>query len=204
MDYEILKKETMKHSNTELIVERYYRLKYYLVEKDVPILPPSPEKQHWSDLDILAVGEDVLLISCKDYLPGGKDIEKVITNLDNSEKYIKKEYKHLRGKDFKKIYVYGGGTGKDTLSVLKKKDKNIEAIELKNIFAMYLQKLDEDLSKMNDGRRDIPKGKRYTIIGEQEGLDKFCSFLLNNNYFNDGAINGLLKNLKLEELSKPK
>jgi hypothetical protein len=199
MDYEILKKETMKHSNTELIVERYYRLKYYLVEKDVPILPPSPEKQHWSDLDILAVGEDVLLISCKDYLPGGKDIEKVIENLENSERYIMKEYKHLRDKEFKKIYVYGGGTGKEALTALEKKD--IKAIEIKDFFALYLKELDNTLLKWNVGKY-IPKGKRYTIIGEQEGLDKFCSFLLNNNLINDGAINELLG--EKNELSKPK
>jgi hypothetical protein len=192
----------MKHSNTELIVERYYRLLHYLVEKDVPILAPRPEKQNWSDLDILAVGDEVLLISCKDYLPSGKDIDKVIKNLKDSEQYIKQKYGHLKGKTFKKIYVYGGGSGKDALK--KAKDNNIETIELKNLFAMYLKELDDFLINLNVGRKDIPKGRRYYIIGEQEGLDKFISFLLNNNFVNDSAINEQLKKLGLNELSKPR
>lgn len=191
----------MKYSNTELIVERYYRLKYYLIEKDAPILPPRPEKQNWSDLDILAVGDEVLLISCKDYLPSGKDIDKVIKNLKDSEQYIKQKYRHLKGKTFKKMYVYGGGTGKDALAVLG--EKGIEAIEINDLFALYLKELDNTLLKLNVGKY-IPKGKRYTIIGEQEGLDKFLSFLLNNNLINDDAINGHLKKLGMNELSKPK
>ena len=91
----------MKTSNTELIVERYYRLKNYLVETNVPILPQDG-KQYWSDIDVLAVGEEVHLISCKDYLPSGKNIEQVIKNLNDSEKYIKREYLHLETKIFKK------------------------------------------------------------------------------------------------------
>ena len=175
-------------------------LKYYLIEKDVPILPQSG-KRIWSDLDILAVGEEVHLISCKDYLPSGKDINKVIKNLEDAEQYIKQEYKHLKGKMFKKMYVYGG-TAKDALE--KARNNNIVTVELKTLFAMYLKELDGFLLKMNVGRKDIPRGKRYYIIGEQEGLDKFISFLLNNNFVNDSAINEQLKKLGLNELSKPR
>jgi hypothetical protein len=188
----------MKHSNTEIIVERYYRLRKWLVERDVPIKPETG-KQFWSDLDILAVGEEVHLISCKDFLPSGKDIDRVIDNLEQSEKYIKREYKHLSSKIFKKFYVYGG-TSKEALQKLE--DKEIKTIEFKDFFVMYLKSLDEYLSKMNLNRKDIAKGKRYYIIGELEGLDKFMSFLLNNNFFNDAKINDILKKIKLEELSK--
>jgi hypothetical protein len=190
----------MKYSNTELIVERYYRLKKWLVEKDVPILPQEG-KRHWGDLDILAVGEEVHLISCKDFLPNNKDIDKVIKNLEDSEKYIKKEYKHLSAKAFRKIYVYGT-TGKD--AVKKARDKEIETFELKEIFVRYVKTLDEYLANMNIGRKDIPKGKRYYIIGELEGLDKFISFLLNNNFLNDSTINELLRKIEGEEISKLK
>ena len=190
----------MKYSNSELTVERYYRLKKWLVEKDVPILPQS-EKKHWSDLDILAVGDEVHLISCKDFLPSNKDIDKVIKNLEDSEKYIRKEYKHLGEKTFKKVYVYGG-TGKDALR--KAKNHNIDTIEVRELFVMYLKVLDDYLSKMNVGRKDVAKGKRYYIIGELEGLDKFISFLLNNDFLNDSAINELLRKMSLNELSKPK
>lgn len=190
----------MKHSNTELLVERYYRLKKWLVERDVPILPETG-KQFWSDLDILAVGEEVHLINCKDFLPNNKDIDRVISNLIDSEKYIKKEYAYLKEKKFKKIYVFGG-TGKDALR--KANNNEIETIETKELFFKYLKLLDDYLSKMNERRKDIPKGKRYYIIGELEGLDKLLSFLLNNNLMNDELINKSLIELGLNELSKPR
>jgi hypothetical protein len=190
----------MKHSNTELIVERYYRLKKWLVKRDVPILPETGKK-FWSDLDILAVGEEVHLISCKDFLPSNKDIDRVINNLNESEKYIKKEYDYLKTKEFKKIYVFGG-TGKDALK--KANDNGIETIETKELFLRYLKLLDDYLSTMNKGRKEIAKGKRYYIIGELEGLDKFLSFLLNNNLMNDELINKSLIELGLNELSIPR
>lgn len=190
----------MKHSNSEIIVERYYRFKNWLVEKDVPILPESGKKI-WSDLDILAVGEEVHLISCKDSLPSNKDIDKVIKNLTESEKYIKKEYKYLNEKNFKKIYVYGA-TGKEALR--KANENGIETIELKEMFLKYLKALDDFLVAMNIDRKDIAKGKRYCIIGELEGLDKFISFLLNNNYLNDKLINESLNKLGINDLSKPR
>jgi len=190
----------MKYSNSELIVERYYRLNKWLVEKNVPILPQS-DKKHWSDLDILAVGEEVHLISCKDFLPSNKDIEKVIKNLEDSEKYIRQEYRHLSERPFKSIYVYGG-TGKEALKEVER--HNIQTRPLRELFVMYLKLLDDYLSKMNVGRKDIAKGRRYYIIGELEGLDKFVSFLLNNDFLNDNTVNELLKKMNLGELSKPR
>jgi len=64
--------------------------------------------------------------------------------------------------------------------------------------------LDEYLTNMNIGRKDIPKGKRYYIVGELEGLDKFISFLLNNNFLNDSAINELLQKMGGEGISNLK
>ncbi|MBK9151071.1 MAG: hypothetical protein IPM26_08735 [Saprospiraceae bacterium] len=190
----------MKHSNSELIVERYYRFKNWLVERNVPILPQTGKK-NWSDLDILAVGDEVHLISCKDFLPSNKEIDKVINNLTESESYIKKEYKYLNDKEFKKIYIYGG-TGKEALR--KAKENGIETIEIKEIFFKYLKVLDDFLLEMNTNRKDIPVGKRFYIVGELEGLDKFISFLLNNNLLNDEMINKALNNLGKSDLSKPK
>ncbi len=190
----------MKYSTSELIVERYYRLKKWLVEKDVPILPQNG-KRFWSDLDILAVGDEVHLISCKDFLPSNKEIDKVITNLEDAEKYIKQEYDYLKNKKFKKIYVYGGSGKK---SIEKAQENKIETINLKDLLAKYFKELDSYLSEMNIGRKDISKGKRYYIVGELEGLDKFMSFLLNNNFINDEIVNELLKKMNIEKLSKPK
>lgn len=190
----------MKHSNTELIVERYYRFRNWLVERDVPILPRN-DKKHWSDIDILAVGEEVHLINCKDFLPSNKDIEKVIKNLDDAEDYIKQEYNHLANKEFKKFYIYAI-TGKPALDIAR--NNNIETVDVKELFVKYLKLLDESLAVRNIGRKDIPKGKRYYIVGELEGLDKFIAFLLNYNFINDKVINELLKEIGLSELSKPK
>ena len=190
----------MKYSNSEFIVERYYRLKKWLVEKDVPILPQNG-KRFWSDLDILAVGDEVHLISCKDFLPSNKEIDKVIKNLEDAEKFIKKEYGYLRNKKFKKIYVYGGSGKK---SIEKAQDNGIETIGLRDLLAKYFKELDSYLSKLNFGRKDIGKGKRYYIVGELEGLDKFMSFLLNNNFINDEAVNELLEKNGLGKLSEPK
>ncbi len=190
----------MKYSTSELIVERYYRLKKWLVERDVPILPQDG-KRFWSDLDILAVGDEVHLVSCKDFLPSNKEIDKVIKNLGDAEKYIKKEYDYLKNKKFRKIYVYGGSGKK---SIEKAQKNEIETIELKVLLAKYFKELDNYLSKMNLGRKDIGKGKRYYIIGELEGLDKFMSFLLNNNLINDEVINELLKKNNIDKLSEPR
>ncbi|HGY55948.1 MAG TPA: hypothetical protein ENK44_09615 [Caldithrix abyssi] len=190
----------MKYSNSEFIVERYYRLKKWLVEKDVPILPQNG-KRFWSDLDVLAVGDEVHLISCKDFLPSNKEIDRVIQNLENAEEYIKKEYNYLKNKTFKKIYVYGG-SGK--ISIEKAQKNGIETIDLKDLLAKYFKELDRYLSKMNLGRKDIKKGQRYYIVGELEGLDKFMSFLLNHNFINDETVNNLLEKNRIDRLSKPK
>ncbi|UBM61551.1 hypothetical protein LA303_09000 [Candidatus Sulfidibacterium hydrothermale] len=190
----------MKYSNSELIVERYYRLRKWLVEKDVPILPQNG-KRFWGDLDILAVGDEVHIISCKDFLPSNKEIDRVIKNLENAEIFIRKEYNYLKNKKFKKIYVYGGSGKK---SIEKAHKNGIETIELKELLAKYFKELDSYLSKMNFGRTDIGKGKRYTIVGELEGLDKFMSFLLNNNFINDETVNKLLEKNNIDKLSKPK
>ena len=190
----------MKYSNSELIVERYYRLKKWLVEKDVPILPQNG-KRFWSDLDILAVGNEVHLISCKDFLPSNKEIDKVIKNLEDAEKFIKQEYGYLRNKKIKKIYVYGGSGKK---SIEKAQENGIETVSLRDLLAKYFKELDSYLSKLNFGRKDIGKGKRYYIVGELEGLDKFMSFLLNNNFINDKAVNELLEKNGMDKLSEPK
>ena len=190
----------MKYSTSELIVERYYRLKKWLVEKDVPILPQNGKK-FWSDIDILAVGEEVHLVNCKDFLPSNKEIDNVIRNLEDAEKYIKQDYDYLKNKKFRKIYVYGG-SGKR--SIEKAQQNEIETISLKELLAKYFKELDNYLSKMNLGRKDIHKGKRYYIIGELEGLDKFMSFLLNNDFINDKTVNELLAKNNIAELSKPK
>ena len=191
----------MKHSNTELIVERYYRLKNWLVEKDIPIQLDPEKHKHWSDLDILAVRNEVHLISCKDALPDNKDVDKVIKNLKNAVKSIVDLYPIVKNKNIKLLYIYDV-TGIQALDKLKQ--ENIETIHVKEIAIKYIKELDNQISKFNYGRKDIPKGKRYYLIGTYEGLDKMLIYLLNNNLLNDNQINEWLKKNDIPSISKIK
>lgn len=86
----------------------------------------------------------------------------------------------------------------------KLKNYNIEPIYLLNLFFDYIQKLDNYLLQLNKNKSAIPKGKRYYIIGELEGLDKLLAFFLNNNLMNDSLINEELKKLKKKPLTNIK
>ncbi len=141
------------------------------------------------------------MINCKDFLPSNKDIDKVIENLGNAEYFIKQKYSYLNAKNFKKIYVYGGSGKK---SIAKAQYNNIVTIGLKLLLVKYFKELDNYLSNMNFNRTDIPKGKRYYIIDELEELDKFISFLLNNNFINDQIVNNLLAQNNINPFIKSK
>jgi len=174
----------------------------WLVEKDIPIQLDSDKHRHWSDLDILAVQDEVHLISCKDALPDNKDVDRVIKNLKKSEKIIIELYPFLKTKKIKLIYVYDV-TGKIALENLRQ--QNIETIHINEITIKYIKELDNQISNFNHGRKDIPKGKRYYLIGTYEGIDKMMIYLLNNNLLNEDLINERLTkngNTQLSELKK--
>lgn len=194
----------MAFSLTEYITEKYYKSDSWIVERDIPILKDKG-KQHWSDLDILAFKENVHLISCKDFLPDNKKEtqNKIIENLNIAERFIRNKYKFLDSNDidFEKKYVYIG-TAKKTIDTLE--NNNIECMHLNEILFKYIKNLDNFLIAKNKERKDIPKGKRYYVIGNLEGLDKFIVYLLNNNLLNEAYINEELKKLIVEELSKIK
>ena len=191
----------MTFSLCEYISENYYKMENYIVEKNVPILPDQG-KQHWSDLDLLAIGKKVLLINCKDFLPSSKDKEKIVLNLNTAETYIKGKYVFLKDTTFKKIYIYGG-TDKSTLDFLGK--KGIETIQLENIFCRYVKLIDDFLAELNKKKpSSTKKGMRYYRVGNLTGVDKFISYLLNNSLLNEDKVNNKLKEFKISELSRIK
>ena len=190
----------MAFSLCQYLAERYYKRRNYIVERNIPILPKEEKKQFWSDLDLLAVGEDVLLVNCKDFLPSSKQREKIVENLDDAEKYLKDNYKFLSGKKFKKQYVFIG-TDKETRDYLRK--QNIEILCFDDLFVRYLRELDDFLNRINKKYKDkIKTGMRYYRIGNFEDLDKFLAYLLNNSLLNEERINQKLKKLELHSLSK--
>jgi len=190
----------MAFSLCQYLAERYYKRRNYIVERNIPILPKEEKKQFWSDLDLLAVGEDVLLVNCKDFLPSSKQREKIVENLDDAEKYLKDNYKFLSGKKFKKQYVFIG-TDKETRDYLRK--QNIEILCFDDLFVRYLRELDDFLNRINKKYKDkIKIGMRYYRIGNFEDLDKFLAYLLNNSLLNEERINQKLKKLELPSLSK--
>lgn len=192
----------MAFSLCQYIAERYYRRINYVVEKEIPILPEEGKKQFWSDLDLLAVGDDILLINCKDFLPSSKQRENIIDNLNKAESYIKKHYRHFSAKQFKKQYVYII-TDKNTLNYLK--GENIETIHFDDLFVRYIKELDDFLTEINKkSRESIKAGMRYYRIGDLEDLEKSLAYLLNNSWLNEEKINGRLKQLKLAGLSETK
>ena len=93
----------MAYSLTEYIVGKYYQSKFWLIQKDLPITPEEGKK-YWSDIDIFALkNNEVHLISCKDNLPDNskKTQDKIIKNLFDAEKYVKKQY----FKDYENIKI---------------------------------------------------------------------------------------------------
>jgi len=192
----------MAFSLCQYIAERYYRRINYVVEKEIPILPEEGINQFWSDLDLLAVGNDILLVNCKDFLPSSKQRENIVKNLNKAENYIKKNYQYFSEKQFRKQYVFIV-TDKNTLDYLRK--ENIEIIPFDDLFVRYIKELDNFLTEINKkSRESIKIGMRYYRIGELKDLDKSLAYLLNNSLLNEKKINGKLKELKLVELSETK
>lgn len=175
-------------------------MKNWIVEKDVPILPEHG-KQHWSDLDLLAIGEEVHIINCKDFLPSSKQKDKIVSNLNTAEIYIKSKYDFLKDKTFKKIYIYGG-TDKNTIVYLSK--NGIETIPLEEIFCRYIQLLDSFLTKLNENKSPIKKGTRYYRVGSLANIDRVISYLLNNSFINEDKVNKKLEEMQLLKLSSLK
>ncbi len=192
----------MAFSLCQYLAERYYRRMNYVVEKNIPILPEEGEKQFWSDLDLLAIGSDVLLVSCKDFLPSSKQREDIVKNLNIAKDYINKNYQPFSEKEFRKQYVYIM-TDKETLNYLRK--ENIETIPFDDLLVRYIKELDKFLTKINEkSKASIKIGTRYYRIGNLEDLDKFLAYLLNYSFLNEGKINQQLEHFKLPLLSETK
>ena len=183
----------MPESLTEMVVERCYRFNNYLVERNLAF-KDEEGSQFWSDLDILAVKDEVILVNCKDYVARPEDKERIVKNLDQAQKYLEKEYPNLTSMKFKLQFVYGGAD-KKTLQFLS--ENGIECIKLEAIFTRYIKSIETFMEKLHLNSKkkySRPKGKRWALVGNLEGVDKLLSYLLNCGFLKEEKLNACLPN----------
>lgn len=177
----------MPESLTEMIVERFYRSNGYLVERDVPIVAIEG-RQHWSDLDILAIKDDVLLINCKDFVSNPREKNRILENLNLADDFIRRGYPDIiKGKSLLRLMVYGGS---DKATITHLTENGIRCIGLEEILSQYLQSLETYLDNLNTNYKP-PKSMRWYRVGNTGGYDKLLIYLMNKNYLRLG--NGKIK-----------
>jgi hypothetical protein len=176
----------MSDSLTEIIVERFYRSRGYLVERDVPIVAEN-EAQHWSDLDILAIKDEVHLVNCKDFVADPKQKNKIADNLKTAEEWVRRNYVDLvADKPIVRKLVY---IGSDEATITCLQNDHIDCYRLEKVLAEYLAHLESSQDKLN-GKYAPPKGKRWYRTGNRTSYDKFLVYLLNEKFLKveDGKI----------------
>jgi len=177
----------MNESLTEAVVERFHRTRRYLVERAVPIVAEN-EPQFWSDLDVLAIKGDVVLVNCKDFVSDPRQKEKIAHNLDVAETWVRQNYSDLvTNKPITKQLVYGGS---DKASIKFLQDKGIKCVHLGEMLAEYLVYLASNMDSLNEERYSPPKGKRWYRIGNLTGYDKVFVYLMNQKFLKvtDGQV----------------
>lgn len=168
----------MPDSLTEIVVELFYRSKGYLVERNVPIVAEDGP-QHWSDLDILAVRDDVRLVNCKDFVSDKSQRDKIAKNLEQAEAWVTKNYGDVvANKPIIREFVYSS-SDKGTNACLD--TKGIKCRSVEEIFACYLKTLEGAMDKLNTTYK-APKGLRWYRIGNLSRYDKVFVFLLNGGF----------------------
>ena len=168
----------MTESLTEVIVERFYRFSEYLVERDVPLVGERGIRYR-SDLDILAVKEEVVLVNCKDFVgdPGQK--EKIHDNLKLAEECVRRTFPAIVGKKkIKRQFVYDS-SDKATVDFLV--SKGVECKPLERVLVGYLQALEKSMDNLDPdhAKYSAPKGLRWYLTGNLRGYDKLLQYLLN-------------------------
>jgi hypothetical protein len=169
----------MSDSLTEIIVERFYRASEYLVERDVPIVAENVP-QFWSDLDVLAIKDEVVLVNCKDYVTDPKQKTKIADNLNLAVEWVKCRYGELvANKPITRQLVYGY-SDKATIEFLER--EGITCLSLEAVLGKYLTTLESKLDLLKDQRRLSNKGLRWSRIGNLMGYDKLFVYLMNQRF----------------------
>ena len=168
----------MSDSLTEIIVERFYRAGGYLVERGVPIVAKNAH-QFWSDLDVLAIKDEVILVNCKDYVTDPKQKTKIADNLTLAVEWVKGHYSELvANKPITRQLVYGG-SDKATIEFLRK--EGIICRSLDEVLAQYLTTLAFSMDSLQ-GNYTPSKGRRWYRIGNLRGYDKLFVYLMNHGF----------------------
>lgn len=146
----------MSTSYVEEVTKRYLVKEGYLVMQNVWFeldkKMTNKKVSGWSDIDILAIKtNEILLIQCKSFLGDKKHEDtftKIITHFNNATVYLNNSpyQEWLPGKTFRKICVV------DTpvqITVQKLKENGIEIWLYEDLLIKILQKLQKEQEKMN-------------------------------------------------------
>jgi hypothetical protein len=169
----------MSSSLTEIIVERFYRASEYLVERDVPIVGENVPRRFWSDLDVLAIKDEVVLVNCKDSVADPKQKTKIADNLNLAVEWVGRHYGELvANKPITRQLVYGL-CDKKTIESLQ--NEGIACVSLESVLARYLATLESRMDLLN-GRYPPLKGMRWYCIGNLAGYDKLFVYFMNKGF----------------------
>jgi len=109
INYMVIPFLSVSFSRVEPIVEGYFIIKNYVVQRNVPFLKSN---RKWSDIDIIAFNDrELYLVECKrGSLDGHDKAMKLIEHFKEAEEYIRRTspYKELidrLGLNIKKLYV---------------------------------------------------------------------------------------------------
>lgn len=146
----------MSTSYVEEVTKRYLIKEGYLVMQNVWFeldkKLTNKKVSGWSDIDILAIKtNEILLIQCISFLGNKKHedaVTKIITHFNNATTYLNNSpYREwLPGRNFRKICVV------DTpiqITVQKLKENNIEIWLYEDLLTKILQKIQKEQEKMN-------------------------------------------------------
>ena len=177
----------MADSLTELIVERYYRSKGYVVELNLPIKAKQGEgRQFWSDLDILAIKDHVHLVNCKDWINDTKHFDAIPTNLTLAEEFVKGKYPFLADRVVTKHLVAIECQVDKARMQQVLRDENIQYHAFNDLLGEYLQNLQCELDTLNQNSRPL-KGMRWFRVGNRRSYDRVFIHLLNYKFLKTDA-----------------
>lgn len=159
----------MAISYVEDIASEYYRIKGYLISRDVHYqVPKEISKKRvsgWKDIDILALNEkEALIIECKGFTGTTKASEmykKLLDGFRSAEEYYVKNMPLFKDKKIRKVLVVDYSTKKldDMLS-----KANIEIYRLENLMKDFLKILKPRLDKCRMGKEEHPMTRTLLFL----------------------------------------
>lgn len=159
----------MAISYVEDIASEYYRLKGYLVSKDVHYQVPKAVSgktaEGWKDIDVLALNEkEVLLVECKGFtgtMKADEMYKKLLNDFKSAEEYYVKKSALLSDKKIKKILVVDYSTPKLDNMLVK---GNIEIFHLNDLMKDFLRILKTRITTLRMGKEEHPMTRTLLFL----------------------------------------